>query len=127
MTTRKRNVTVKQIPSGSDLRRKETFLKEVEASLAHRRPCLVLDCSTLQELDQATIHLMLHCLEEALKRNGDVKLAALPAAAEAAFTAAGLGRLFELYATAAEAAASFHQAPVMSEPTAVTAPAAQLA
>lgn len=125
MTTGKRNVTVKEMPSCSDLH--DHFLEGVKTSLAHRRPCLVLDCSSLQELDQASMHLMLQCLEEALKRNGDVKLAALPTAAEAAFTAAGLGRLFTIYATAAEAAASFHQAPVLSAPAAATAalPAAQ--
>jgi anti-sigma B factor antagonist len=128
MTIGKRNVAVKQMPSCPDLHQKLLFLEGVKASLAHRRPCLVLDCSSLQELDQATMHLMLHCLEEALKRNGDVKVAALPAAGEAAFTAARLGRLFNVYATAAEAAASFHQAPVLSAP-AMTAPlpAAQLA
>jgi anti-anti-sigma regulatory factor len=112
MTTRRRNVTVKQLPSSCDLRQKLLFLEEFKASMAQRRPCLVLDCSSLCELDEPTMHLMLQCLEEALKRNGDVKLAGLPSPAEAAFAAAGLNRLFDRYDTAADAVASFHRVPV---------------
>ena len=114
MTTGKQNVTVKPMPSSSDLRTQRHFLREVENFLGQRRPRLVLDCSSLPSLDEASIHLMLHCLEEALKRNGDVRVAALAPAAEAAFAAAGLDRLFTVYATAAEAAASFHQVPARS-------------
>ena len=63
------------------------------------------------------MHLMLHCLEEALRRNGDVRLAAMPAAGEPAFEAAGLGRLFDLYQTVAEAVASFRLVSATSEPS----------
>lgn len=130
MTSGKQNVTVKRMPSSSDPRTRLLFLEEVEDFLAQRRPRLVLDCSSLQCLDEAAIHLMLHCLEEALKRNGDVKVAALMPAAETAFEAAGLGRLFNVYATAPEAAAAFHQVPVVSAPPAAAVtplPAAQAA
>lgn len=114
MTTGKRNVTVKQLPSSSDLEATLIFLQEVEIFMAQRRPNLVLDCSTQEDLDDATLHLMLHCLEEALKRNGDVRVAALSPRAEAAFTAARLGRLFDSYETPAEAVASFHEVAAMN-------------
>jgi anti-anti-sigma regulatory factor len=110
MITGKRTVIVKQLPSSPDLEQKLIFFQEVQGSIAERRPCLVLDCSLLRELDEATIHLMLHCLEEVLKRNGDVKLSALPPHAEGAFAAARLERLFDVYATAGEAVASFNHA-----------------
>mgnify|MGYP001553157077 CR=1 FL=1 len=118
MTTGNKNIVVKQLPSSSDLDRKLIFLQEVEIVMAQRRPCLVLNCSSLRELDDATLHLMLHCLEEALKRNGDVKLAAIPSCPEAAFAAAGLERLFDVHNTAAEAVASFHPALLRSAPPA---------
>ncbi|MGA7521379.1 MAG: STAS domain-containing protein [Acidobacteriaceae bacterium] len=123
MTTKKRTVIVKQLPFSPDPRQTLHFLEEVQSSMAQRRPCLVLDCASLRELDEATIHLMLQCLEEALRRNGDVRLAALPSSAEAAFAAAGLERLFDHYNTAAEAVASFHQGPLSSAlPAAAVAP-----
>lgn len=120
-----RPITVLQLPSGSDLRRKLLFLEEVESCMAQRRPCLVLDCSSLAAMDEAAVHLMLHCLEEALKRNGDVKLAALTAGVEPAFRAAGLTRLFDMYETKAAAVASFHAAPTLavSQPVAEAAAA----
>lgn len=114
MTTGKRNVAVKQIPS--DPQMQQLFLEEVRASMPQRRPCLVLDCSQLRKLDADTMHLMLHCLEEALRRNGDVRLGGLGREAVPVFEAAGLGRLFELYATAGEAVASFHQGILAGEP-----------
>ena len=127
MTIGKRSVVVKQLPSSSDPHRQRQFLEEVQACMPQRRPCLVLDCSLLQELDAGAIHLMLHCLEEALKRNGDVRLAAIPPSANSAFAAARLERLFDLYPTAAEAAASFHQGPIASEPCAAAVAALQTA
>jgi hypothetical protein len=48
--------------------------------------------------------LLLCCLEEAMKRNGDVKLAAIPAGAEATVE---LIRLFEIFETSADAVKSF--------------------
>ena len=35
---------------------------------------MVLDCSNVRQLDRAGIQVLLRCLEEAMKRNGDVKL-----------------------------------------------------
>lgn len=112
----KRPVTAQQLPSGSDPRQIRLFLASVEGCISQRRPRLVLDCSALRGLDESTISVLLHCLEEALKRNGDVKLAALPAELEPAFQAAGLERLFERYDSVAEAGASFHAVPGKTGP-----------
>ncbi|HEY1806924.1 MAG TPA: STAS domain-containing protein [Acidobacteriaceae bacterium] len=116
MTTGKRTVIVKQLPSSPDLEQNLIFFQEVQGTIAERRPCLVLDCSLLRELDEATIHLMLHCLEEVLKRNGDLKLSGLPPHTEAAFAAARLERLFDVYDTAGDAVASFNHTPMSSAP-----------
>ena len=123
MTTGKRSVVVKQLPCSSDLRHQRLFLEEVEACLDLRRPCLVLDCSALRELDEKAIHLMLHCLELALKRNGDVKLAAIPPSAAPALAASRLERLFDIHASTASAVASFHPTRFMGvSPAAAIAP-----
>ncbi|MGA8529192.1 MAG: STAS domain-containing protein [Acidobacteriaceae bacterium] len=119
MTIGKRSVLVKQLPCSSDLDQRLLFLAEVEDSMPQRRPCLVLDCSLLRELDEGALHMMLHCLEATLKRNGDVKLAALPPAVGDVFATARLERLFDVYETTAEAVASFHKAPDMSAAAAV--------
>jgi anti-anti-sigma regulatory factor len=62
-------------------------------------------------MDKPAINLLLSFLEEAMKRNGDVKLAGVPQEAMAALELAGVDRLFEIFATNAEAVSSFRRLP----------------
>jgi anti-anti-sigma regulatory factor len=48
-------------------------------------------------------------LEEAIKRNGDVKLSAVPAEARSTLKLTGVDRIFEIFETNAEAVNSFRQ------------------
>jgi anti-anti-sigma regulatory factor len=111
LTTGLRAVAVKRFPEELNVKRKVTFLHEIGSVMSVNRPRLVIDCSTLGECNTAAIHLLLHCLEEAMKRNGDVKLAAIPPAAAVALVSNGVAGLFETFDTTAEAVNSFHQLP----------------
>ena len=73
------------------------------------RPYVVLDCSNVERLDRSVVEVLLCCLEEAIKRNGDVKLASIPSGADAILELTGVNRLFEIFDTAAGAVHSFHQ------------------
>ena len=73
------------------------------------RPCIVLDCARLREMDHHALHLLLCCLEGAIKRNGDVRLAAVTPTAMACLEAAGVDRLFRIFATTDEAVESFER------------------
>jgi anti-anti-sigma factor len=105
-------VIVKQLPEKFSVKQGQGFFREVESCLNSDRLGVVLDCSKLQQLDSAGIHMLLLCLEEAIKRNRDVKLAALPSVAEATLEITGVNRLFEIFETVAEAVSSFRQLPV---------------
>jgi len=105
------NVIVKQLPDDLSVKQGRVFFREVEECLNSDRPRIVFDCSKLQQLDSAGIHVLLRCLEEAMKRNGDVKLAALPAAAAATLEVTGVNRLFEFFDTTTDAVCSFQQIP----------------
>ena len=72
------------------------------------RPYVVLDCSNVERLDRSVVEVLLCCLEEAIKRNGDVKLASIPSGAEAILELTGVNRLFEILDTAAGAVHSFY-------------------
>ncbi len=87
------------------------FLCDLQPCLDVERPRIVLDCSGVHSMDDAAVHLLLSCLEEALKRNGDVKLAALHAEAEEVLRTLGVDCLFERYSSAAEAVQSFRHRP----------------
>jgi anti-sigma B factor antagonist len=111
MTIRKRPVAVMQLPEQFTKKEAQSFTRDVERSMTLTRPYLVLDCSNIRHLDNSVVHLLLHCLEEAMKRNGDVKLAGIPLTANTMFGTNGANRLFEIFDTTADAVNSFHQLP----------------
>lgn len=59
---------------------------------------------------------MLHCLEEAMKRDGDLKLAALSHESEVVLELMRVARVFEAFATADEAVRSFNALPAEAVP-----------
>jgi anti-sigma B factor antagonist len=111
MTHERTPVTLVQVPGALNTQQERIFLSDLESCLNASRPRIVLDCSKLRQMDKPAIHLLLCCLEEALKRNGDVKLAAIPDGASAIFALSGLGGLFEVFDTIFGAANSFQQVP----------------
>ena len=50
-------------------------------------------------------------IEEVMKRNGDIKLAAVPPAPAVILELTGVDRFFEIYENASDAVESFHQFP----------------
>jgi|HubBroStandDraft_5_1064220.scaffolds.fasta_scaffold66572_3 anti-anti-sigma factor len=107
MIVKGRIVNVHQFPEQVTTTTERSFLSELRKKTETRRPCLVFDCSKLRRMDIAAINLLLSCLEEVMKRNGDVRLASLRRGAETALEVTGIGRLFEVYSTIAEAVQSF--------------------
>ena len=100
-------VTVTQLPETVDKKRGRLFFNELESRINIDRPCIVLDCSRVREMDRFAIHMLLCCLEEAMKRDGDVKLAAVSPAARKTLELTRVDRLFEIYETETEAVNSF--------------------
>jgi anti-anti-sigma factor len=89
------------------MRRGRLFFKELECQMNIDRPCIVLDCSRVQDMDRFAIHMLLCCLEEAMKRDGDVKLAAVSPSARMVLEMTGVEQLFEIYDSETEAVNSF--------------------
>jgi anti-anti-sigma regulatory factor len=119
MTLESSPVALMQVPEGINVQQERIFLSQMESCMGVGRPRIVLDCSKLRQMDKAAIHLLLCCLEEALKRNGDVKLAAIPSEASTAFDKSGLEGLFEVFDTTSSAMESFRQIPKNNTPQSV--------
>jgi anti-sigma B factor antagonist len=111
MTIRMRTVRVHQVPEKVTTFEERCFLRKLQNDVDVERPRFVLDCSMVRSVNMATLRLLLSCLEVAMKRNGDVRLASLPAGATESLRFAGVHRLFEMFPTTAEAVQSFHQRP----------------
>jgi anti-anti-sigma regulatory factor len=109
MTLSSRAVSIKQVPEKLDVKRGRLFFRELESCINVERPCIVLDCSRVREMDKYAVHLLLCCLEGAIKRNGDVRLAAVAPNALLNLGLAGLDRLFRIFETTDEAVESFQR------------------
>jgi anti-sigma B factor antagonist len=114
MISRQRTVTVKQLPAKLDIQGRKTFYRALQGCINEDRPRLVFDCRRLRELDPPAIHFLLCCLEEAMKRNGDVKLAVVAPEAQTSLESAGADRIFEIFETLVDAVDSYTQRPVRS-------------
>jgi anti-sigma B factor antagonist len=101
-------VIVMELPEQLKYAETQTFLSGLQPLLEIDRPRIVLDCSKVGQLDSAGVDVLLHCLEEAMKRDGDLKLAAVSPASAIILEMMRVDRLFEVFETTEEATRSFH-------------------
>jgi len=83
------------------------FLQDVRPFLTADRPQLVFDLSHVKQLDAAGVEMLLQCVAEVMKRDGDLKLASLSKQALMVLELTRTDRLFEIYENSTEAARSF--------------------
>jgi anti-anti-sigma regulatory factor len=102
-------VTITQLPERTGIDRSRNFLRELTKDAVEERPCIVFDCSRILQMDLPAVKLLLDCLEIAMKRNGDIKLAAMHAQPKAMLQLTGVDRLFEFFETTADAVKSFRR------------------
>ncbi len=113
MKYRKRFIEVRTLPPQIDGTRLRALYCDLESCINVDGPAVVLDCSMLRHLDKHAIHFLLCCLEEAIKRNGDIRLAALQPELMRDTQTTGLNSLFQIYDSVEDALDSF-QAPRMN-------------
>jgi len=107
METISRPVVVKRMPERMNLKQARQFWKEVQPFLNSDRPQVVFDMSQVRHIDAAGVDMLLQCMREAVKRDGDVKLATLSPQSAAVLELTRTGRLFEIYDTSTAAVKSF--------------------
>ena len=107
METISRPVVVKRMPERVNTRSAREFWQEVEPFLSVDRPQLVFDLSPVVQLDAAGVEVLLRCMSEAHKRDGDLKLASLSEHAAVVLELTRTDRLFEIYESSIDAVRSF--------------------
>jgi anti-sigma B factor antagonist len=107
--THGRQVWVKRFPERSEGTQYEEFLRELDTCLESDRPSLVLDFSGVSYLDSSGIETLLVCMEEVMKRNGDLKLACVSDPLASILEITRADRLFEIFENCSDAVESFHQ------------------
>lgn len=102
-----RPVVVKRMPERVNQREARKFLDDVQPFLNSDRPQLVFDLSQVKQLDASGVEMLLQCVSEVMKRDGDLKLASLSKQAAMVLELTRTDRLFEIYNNSTEAARSF--------------------
>lgn len=102
-----RPVIVKRLPNRVNIKEAKRFFREVEPILRIDRPQVVFDLSQVRQMDAAGVEVLLQCMAQAMKRDGDVKLAAVSPQAAIILELTRTDRLFEIYETSTDAARSF--------------------
>ena len=72
-----RPVVVKRMPETMNLKQARNFLKEVEPFLNADRPQLVFDMSQVRHIDAGGVDVLLQCMRDIIKHDGDLKLASV--------------------------------------------------
>ncbi len=106
-----RTVIVRQLPPTVNDDQTWAFLEAFKLTLPADRPRVVLNCSGLPSFDRSALHLLLCCLEEAMKRNGDVRLSSIAEPARASLELSGIDDLFKIFDSDADAIKSFQRLP----------------
>jgi anti-sigma B factor antagonist len=125
MALQLRTVTVAELPETQNKEQEWAFLEQLKSRLRVDRPRIVLYCAHVHTFGRSTLRLLLSCLEEAMKRNGDVRLSALSKAAHAVLATSGMDRLFQIFEDDAAAVKSFQRLPILTIPD-VPAPGAPM-
>lgn len=107
-----RPVIVMQVPERLYRAEAEAFRNDLQALLEVERPRIVLDCSEITDIDSRGVEMLLHCMDEAMKRDGDVKLAAVGPGSAVILELMKVDRLFEVFDSPDEAVQSFHAIPL---------------
>jgi anti-sigma B factor antagonist len=109
-------VVVMQVPEVLNVKEVRNFMDELGPLLESNRPRIVLDCSQVRSMESAGVEMLLRCLEEVLKRDGDLKLASLSPEAEVILELMRVARVFETFQTCEDAVRSFNAIPAEAVP-----------
>ena len=104
-----RPVIVKRMPDRLNQRQARMFLRDIQPLLNTDRPQLVFDCSLIRQMDAAGVDMLLHCMAEVMKRDGELKLAAVSPHAAVVLELTRTDRLFEVFETSGDAVRSFYR------------------
>ena len=101
-------VIVLQLPEQLKQTEVKLFLSELQPLLESERPRIVLDCSQVRYVDSTGVEMLRQCLQEATKRDEDLRFAAVSPASGVILELIRVDGLFETFATTEEAVQSFY-------------------
>src|SRR5882724_2064897 len=106
MSTQK-PVAVKPLPEQVKMGHIQGLMREITPLLKQDRPRIVFDFSQVCQIDSAGVDMLVDCVEEVARRDGDLKLAAVRPESAIILELTRVDRLFEIFETVQDAVDSF--------------------
>ncbi|HZQ23887.1 MAG TPA: STAS domain-containing protein [Terriglobales bacterium] len=100
-------VLIQRLPERVNAQHVRELKRALDPFLKSDRPRIVFDLSQVQEMDAAGVDMLLDAMAEVTRHDGDLKLAAPTARTMVILELTQMDRLFEIFESAEEAAASF--------------------
>lgn len=104
-------VVIKQLPEQLTIGKSQSFVREIAPLFQANRQRLVFDFSQVRKMDSTAVEMLLYCMEEAMKRNGDLKFAAVPPSSAIILELTRVDQLFEIFETVSDAVDSYSALP----------------
>lgn len=102
-------VVVQRLPEQVKLGHVQRLMQEIAPIFKQDRPRVVFDFSQVSQIDSAGVDMLLRCVEQAAKRDGDLKLAAVPPGSAVILELTRVDRVFEIFDTVEQAVDSFDE------------------
>jgi anti-anti-sigma factor len=103
----KRTIIVVGLPERLTREHTGSFLIKIAALLNADRTRIVFDCSQVLEIDRAGTDMLLHCVEQIIRQDGELTLSAVPPKIVAILELTCINRLFDMFQNNAEAVESY--------------------
>jgi anti-sigma B factor antagonist len=100
-------VFVKRLPNKLGFPGVSDLWNELAPQLRMDNPKIVFDCADVRQIDSAGADLLLRCMEEVMKQDGDLKLASVSPEAAVILKLTRMDRVFEIFETVTDAIVSF--------------------
>ena len=102
-----RPVVIMQMPEQLEAREAQAFMQDFEPLLQSEQPRIVFDFSEVRRVDRVGAEMIQQCFEQAMQRDGELKLAGLSPEAEVALELMRRPGVFPTFLTSDEAIRSF--------------------
>jgi anti-sigma B factor antagonist len=98
---------VKRVPETMNSGEARAFYEGISTVLSSDRPQIVFDMSKTKHVDSVGISVFVRCMRQAMRHDGDIRLAGVLPQIAVIFELTRIGRLFEMYESSTAAAKSF--------------------
>jgi anti-anti-sigma factor len=80
--------------------------RQINPGLSLDHPCVIIDMSNVRQMDTTAVDMLLHCMVEVARHDGELKLAGLSPEAATVLELTRMDRVFEIFPTVPEAVTS---------------------